>query len=86
MTFCDLMSPCIHLVRHLFKKKHYCEIHLLSITDGTKCDLAINKVKVNAGSLFEQTLQSLSPQCYFQSFKVIHLKVLEKEIFKGFLP
>ena len=52
----------------------------------TKFDLAVKKVKVNPGSLFEQTMMGWSPRCYKSSFMAISPLVLEKKIFKGFLP
>ena len=50
----------------------------------TKFDLAVNYVKVNLGSSFEQTMMGMSPRYYRPSFVAIELLVLEKKIFKGF--
>ena len=51
----------------------------------TKFDLAVQKVKVNPESSFEQTMMGWCPRCYLPSFVEIHPLVLEK-IFEGFLP
>ena len=53
---------------------------------GSKLDLDVKLVKVSLGSLFEQTWYAPHPQCYIPSLKVTCLMVLEKKIFKGFLP
>ena len=42
--------------------------------------------QVNPVSSFEQTMMGWSPRCYIPSFVEIHLPVLEKKIFEGFLP
>ena len=51
---------------------------------GSKFDLEVKYVKVNLGSLFEQTWKDPHPQCKIQSSKVTCLLVLEKNILKGF--
>ena len=51
----------------------------------TKFDLAIKKVKVTPGSLFEQAMMGRSPQCYILTFVEIGPPVSEK-IFEEFLP
>ena len=50
----------------------------------TKFDLSVNKVKVNTGSSFVQTMMGWSPRCYIPSFNEIRLLVPEEKIFKGF--
>ena len=50
----------------------------------TKFDLGVNKVKVNPGSSFVQTMMGWSPQCYIPSFVEFGAPVLEKKIFKRF--
>ena len=52
-------------------------------TQITKFDLAVKYVKVNPGSLFEQTMIGWSHRCYIPSFVEIGLP---EKIFEGFLP
>ena len=46
----------------------------------------LEKVKVNPGSLFEQTVMGWSPKCYTPTLKEIGPTVPEKKIFEGFIP
>ena len=48
---------------------------------GHKFDLAIKRSKVNLPSSFEQTCQTLSPQCYTPKFSLEAFLVLEEKIF-----
>ena len=50
----------------------------------TKLDLGVNKVNVNPGSSFVQTMMGWSPRCYIPSFVEIGPPVPEEKIFKGF--
>ena len=50
-----------------------------------KFDLAVNKVIVNPGSSFEQTMMGWSSRCYMSSFVAIGHLVPEKKIFEVFL-
>ena len=51
----------------------------------TNFDLAVKKVKVTPGSLFEQAMMDRSPRCFIPTFVEIGPPVPEK-IFEGILP
>ena len=52
----------------------------------TNFTLPIKRSKIILGSSFEQTLQTLSPLCFIPRFSHKAFLVLEKKIFKYFLP
>ena len=73
------------LASTVLKKSTFQKVsHLNAI--GSKFDLDLKKVKVNLGSSFEQTWMAPHPQFYIPNPTITVLLVLEKKIFKGFLP
>ena len=66
----------------LEKMTFHCFFHIHA--KGSQFNLNVEKTNVNQGSLFEQTLEASSSQCFILSFRVPSFLVLEKKILKGF--
>ena len=71
-TFIDLIS-CLHLPNFRSQAEKVSKNSILFLFD-----IVVKWVKINLGSLFEQTMIGWSPQCYIPSFADIGSLFLEK--------